>query len=29
MEALLTTLKELDATVKRQGFAEMTLFSKS
>ena len=28
MEALLTTLKELDATVKRQGFAEMALFSK-
>ncbi len=25
MEALLTTLKELDALVKRQGFAEMTL----
>jgi len=29
MEALLTTLKELDATVKRQGFAEMTLLSKN
>jgi len=29
MEALLTTLKELDATVKRQGFAEMALLSKS
>jgi 2-dehydro-3-deoxyphosphooctonate aldolase (KDO 8-P synthase) len=29
MEALLTTLKELDATVKRQGFAEMALFSKN
>ena len=29
MEALLTTLKELDAIVKRQGFAEMTLFSKN
>jgi 2-dehydro-3-deoxyphosphooctonate aldolase (KDO 8-P synthase) len=29
MEALLTTLKELDATVKRQGFAEMTLLSKT
>jgi 2-dehydro-3-deoxyphosphooctonate aldolase (KDO 8-P synthase) len=29
MEALLTTLKELDAIVKRQGFAEMTLLSKS
>ena len=29
MEALLTTLKELDATVKRQGFAEMALVSKS
>jgi 2-dehydro-3-deoxyphosphooctonate aldolase (KDO 8-P synthase) len=28
MEALLTTLKELDAAVKRQGFAEMTLMSK-
>jgi 2-dehydro-3-deoxyphosphooctonate aldolase (KDO 8-P synthase) len=28
MEALLTTLKELDATVKRQGFAEMALMSK-
>jgi 2-dehydro-3-deoxyphosphooctonate aldolase (KDO 8-P synthase) len=28
MEALLTTLKELDATVKRQGFAEMVLMSK-
>ena len=28
MEALLTTLKELDATVKRQGFAEMALISK-
>jgi 2-dehydro-3-deoxyphosphooctonate aldolase (KDO 8-P synthase) len=28
MEALLTTLKELDATVKRQGFAEMALLSK-
>ena len=29
MEALLTTLKELDATVKRHGFAEMALVSKS
>ena len=29
MEALLTTLKELDATVKRQGFAEMALLSKN
>jgi len=29
MEALLTTLKELDATVKRHGFAEMALLSKS
>ena len=29
MEALLITLKELDATVKRQGFAEMALVSKS
>jgi 2-dehydro-3-deoxyphosphooctonate aldolase (KDO 8-P synthase) len=29
MEMLLTTLKELDAIVKRQGFAEMTLFSKN
>jgi 2-dehydro-3-deoxyphosphooctonate aldolase (KDO 8-P synthase) len=29
MEALLTTLKELDATVKRHGFAEMSLLSKS
>jgi 2-dehydro-3-deoxyphosphooctonate aldolase (KDO 8-P synthase) len=29
MEALLTTLKELDATVKRQGFAEMSLLSKN
>jgi 2-dehydro-3-deoxyphosphooctonate aldolase (KDO 8-P synthase) len=28
MEALLTTLKELDATVKRQGFAEMALMTK-
>jgi 2-dehydro-3-deoxyphosphooctonate aldolase (KDO 8-P synthase) len=28
MEQLLTTLKELDATVKRQGFAEMALISK-
>jgi 2-dehydro-3-deoxyphosphooctonate aldolase (KDO 8-P synthase) len=28
MEALLTTLKELDATVKRQGFAEMALMAK-
>jgi len=28
MEALLTTLKELDATVKRQGFAEMALMPK-
>jgi 2-dehydro-3-deoxyphosphooctonate aldolase (KDO 8-P synthase) len=28
MEALLTTLKELDATVKRQGFAEMALMGK-
>jgi 2-dehydro-3-deoxyphosphooctonate aldolase (KDO 8-P synthase) len=28
MEALLATLKELDATVKRQGFAEMALISK-
>ncbi len=28
MEALLTTLKELDATVKRQGFAEMSLMGK-
>jgi len=28
MEALLTTLKELDATVKRHGFAEMVLMSK-
>jgi 2-dehydro-3-deoxyphosphooctonate aldolase (KDO 8-P synthase) len=27
MEALLATLKELDATVKRQGFAEMALMS--
>jgi 2-dehydro-3-deoxyphosphooctonate aldolase (KDO 8-P synthase) len=29
MEALLTILKELDATVKRQGFAEMALLSKN
>jgi len=29
MEALLTTLKELDAIVKRQGFAEMALLSKN
>jgi 2-dehydro-3-deoxyphosphooctonate aldolase (KDO 8-P synthase) len=29
MEALLTTLKELDATVKRHGFAEMALLSKN
>jgi len=29
MESLLTTLKELDTAVKRQGFAEMTLMSKS
>jgi 2-dehydro-3-deoxyphosphooctonate aldolase (KDO 8-P synthase) len=29
MEALLTTLKELDAAVKRHGFAEMSLLSKS
>ncbi|MEK7666489.1 MAG: 3-deoxy-8-phosphooctulonate synthase [Pseudomonadota bacterium] len=29
MEALLITLKELDATVKRQGFAEMALLSKN
>ena len=29
METLLTTLKELDAIVKRQGFAEMALFSKN
>jgi 2-dehydro-3-deoxyphosphooctonate aldolase (KDO 8-P synthase) len=29
MEALLTTLKELDATVKRHGFAEMSLLTKS
>ena len=29
MEALLATLKELDATVKRQGFAEMSLLSKN
>ena len=28
MEGLLTTLKELDATVKRQGFAEMALMAK-
>jgi len=28
MEALLTTLKELDAAVKRQGFAEMALMAK-
>jgi 2-dehydro-3-deoxyphosphooctonate aldolase (KDO 8-P synthase) len=28
MEALLVTLKELDAAVKRQGFAEMALLSK-
>jgi 2-dehydro-3-deoxyphosphooctonate aldolase (KDO 8-P synthase) len=28
MEALLTTLKELDATVKRHGFAEMALMGK-
>jgi len=28
MEALLTTLKELDATVKRHGFAEMALLAK-
>jgi len=28
MEALLTTLKELDATVKRHGFAEMALMSR-
>jgi len=28
MEALLITLKELDATVKRQGFAEMALISR-
>ena len=28
MEALLTTLKELDAIVKRQGFAEMALMAK-
>jgi 2-dehydro-3-deoxyphosphooctonate aldolase (KDO 8-P synthase) len=28
MEALLTTLKELDTTVKRHGFAEMSLMSK-
>ncbi len=28
MEALLVTLKELDAAVKRQGFAEMTLMAK-
>ena len=28
MAALLTTLKELDATVKRQGFAEMALMTK-
>jgi 2-dehydro-3-deoxyphosphooctonate aldolase (KDO 8-P synthase) len=28
MEALLITLKELDATVKRQGFAEMALMAK-
>jgi 2-dehydro-3-deoxyphosphooctonate aldolase (KDO 8-P synthase) len=29
MESLLATLKELDATVKRQGFAEMVLFAKN
>jgi 2-dehydro-3-deoxyphosphooctonate aldolase (KDO 8-P synthase) len=29
MEALLTTLKELDAVVKRQGFAEMSLIAKN